>query len=245
MEAFEQAMTQPALWLAIVEIIWINILLSGDNAVVIALACRALPPRERFWGMVIGAGAAAILRIGFAGIITELQLLPYVKIIGAVALLWIAIKLLAPQGHDDDDKPGAVASLWRAVRIVVVADLVMSLDNVIAIAAVAKGRYVLLIVGLAISIPMVIAGSALLFALLQRFPILVWGGAGVLGWVAGDIFADDPIVQGLLGRFAPDDVELAAKIAGAILVIGAGAVWRLVHKPPPGTAGRGPRSDAE
>lgn len=245
MEAFAKAMTEPDLWLAIVEIIWINILLSGDNAVVIALACRALPPRERFWGMVIGAGAAAILRIGFAGVITQVMLLPYVKVIGAVALVWIAIKLLAPQGHDDDDAPEAGASLWRAVRIVVVADLVMSLDNVIAIAAVAKGRYVLLIIGLAISIPMVIAGSALLFALLRRFPILVWGGAGVLGWVAGDIFADDPVVQDLLGRFAPDDVELAAKIAGAIMVVGAGAVWRLVHKPSPGRAGRRCRSDAE
>lgn len=245
MEAFEQAMTEPNLWLAIVEIIWINILLSGDNAVVIALACRSLPPRQRFWGMVIGAGAAAVLRIGFAGIITELMLLPFVKMIGGVALVWIAVKLLAPQDHDDDDAPEAGASLWRAVRIVVVADLVMSLDNVIAIAAVAKGRYVLLIIGLAISIPMVIAGSALVFALLQRFPILVWGGAAVLGWVAGDIFANDPVVGNLLGQFGSDDVELAAKIAGAVIVLAAGAIGYAIRKRRPATDRGACRSDAE
>lgn len=245
MEAFEQAMTEPDLWLAIVEIIWINILLSGDNAVVIALACRSLPPRQRFWGMVIGAGAAAVLRIGFAGIITELMLLPFVKMIGGVALVWIAVKLLAPQDHDDDDAPEAGASLWRAVRIVVVADLVMSLDNVIAIAAVAKGRYVLLIIGLAISIPMVIAGSALVFALLQRFPILVWGGAAVLGWVAGDIFANDPVVGNLLGRFGSDDVELAAKIAGAVIVLAAGAIGYAIRKRRPERERGACRSDAE
>jgi YjbE family integral membrane protein len=232
------------LWLAIVEIIWINILLSGDNAVVIALACRSLPQRQRFWGMVIGAGAAAVLRIGFAGIITELMLLPFVKMIGGVALVWIAINLLAPQGPDDD-APEAGSSLWRAVRIVVVADLVMSLDNVIAIAAVAKGRYVLLIIGLAISIPMVIAGSALVFALLQRFPILVWGGAAVLGWVAGDIFADDPVVGNLLGRFGSDDVELAAKIAGAVIVLAAGAIGYAIRKRRPARDRGACRSDAE
>jgi YjbE family integral membrane protein len=244
-EAFEQAMTEPNLWLAIVEIIWINILLSGDNAVVIALACRSLPQRQRFWGMVIGAGAAAILRIGFAGIITELMLLPFVKMLGGVALVWIAVKLLAPQGDDDDAAPEAGSSLWRAVRIVVVADLVMSLDNVIAIAAVAKGRYVLLIIGLAISIPMVIAGSALIFALLQRLPILVWGGAAVLGWVAGDIFADDPVVGNLLGRFASDDVELAAKIAGAVVVLAAGAIGYAIRKRRPARDRGACRSDAE
>lgn len=230
MEAFAKAIMEPDLWLSIVEIVWINILLSGDNAVVIALACRALPARERLWGMVIGAGAAATLRIGFAGIITELMLLPYARMAGALALLWIAVTLLRPQGADDEGGAEAAPSLWRAIRTVVVADLVMSLDNVIAIAAVAKGRYVLLIIGLAISIPMVIAGSAVILALLRRFPILVWGGAGVLGWVAGDIFASDPVVQGLLGRLSSDDVDLAAKIVGAILVIAAGAIGRAIGR---------------
>jgi YjbE family integral membrane protein len=180
--------------------------------------------------MIIGAGAAATLRIGFAAIITELMLLPYARIAGALALLWIAITLLRPQAADDAGAAEAATSLWRAIRTVVVADLVMSLDNVIAIAAVAKGRYLLLITGLAISIPMVIAGSAVVLALLRRVPILVWGGAGVLGWVAGDIFASDPVVKGLLGRLSSDEVDLAAQIVGAVLVIAAGVVGRLMRR---------------
>ncbi len=230
MEAFAQAMIEPTLWLSIAEIIWINVLLSGDNAVLIALACRALPPHERLWGMIIGAGAASILRIGFAAIISELMVLPYVKLAGALALVWIAVKLLVPQAPDDDGTPEPVADLWRAIRIVVVADLVMSLDNVIAIAAVAKGRYALLIIGLAISIPIVIAGSAIILALLQRFPILVWGGSGVLGWVAGGIFADDAIVRGLFAGFASPEGELTSRIVGAIVVVAGGMIGRYAHK---------------
>lgn len=237
MEAFAKTMMEPELWLSIVEIVWINILLSGDNAVVIALACRALPPRQRLWGMIIGAGAAATLRIGFAAIITELMLLPYARIAGGLALLWIAITLLQPQAADDEGSVQAVTNFGRAIRTVVVADLVMSLDNVIAIAAVAKGRYVLLITGLAISIPMVMAGSAVVLALLRRFPILVWGGAGVLGWIAGDIFASDPVIRGLLGRLSSDGVDLAAQIVGAVLVIAAGVAGRLMRR----RAAKGPR----
>src|SRR5215469_11028365 len=149
---------QPAFWTAAAEIIWINILLSGDNAVMIALACRALPPRERKWGMIIGAGFASVLLIVFTGVISILMTLPYLRLAGGIALVWIAIKLLAPQPHDAEDTPEAVEDLWRAVWIVVIADLVMSLDNIIAVAAVARGRYVLLGIGLAISIPIVIAG---------------------------------------------------------------------------------------
>jgi YjbE family integral membrane protein len=216
-------------WLSVLQVIWVNILLSGDNAVVIALACRGLPPRERMWGMVIGAGFASVLLIIFTGVISVLLTLPYLKLIGAIALIWIAIKLLAPQAHDAEDTPEAVEDLWRAVRIVVVADIVMSLDNVIAVAAVAKGQYLLLAVGLAVSIPMVIAGSAIILALLERFPILVWGGAAILGWVAGDIFASDPIVLHTFSQFAPQHVELVAQIIGAVLVVGAGYVWRRRH----------------
>ena len=219
----------PGFWLSVLEIVWINILLSGDNAVVIALACRGLPPRERLWGMVIGAGVASVLLIVFTGVVSALLTLPYIKLAGAIALFWIAIKLLEPQGHDKEDTPEAVEDLWRAVRIVVIADIVMSLDNVIAVAAVAKGQYLLLVLGLAVSIPMVIAGSAVILALLERFPVLVWGGAAVLGWVAGDIFASDPIVLGLFGGFSPDHVELAAQIAGAIVVVASGYAWRRRH----------------
>jgi YjbE family integral membrane protein len=220
---------QPAFWLSVLQVIWIDILLSGDNAVVIALACRGLAPRERLWGMVIGAGFASMLLIAFTGVISILMTLPYLKLIGAIALFWVAIKLLEPKGHDTEDTPEAVADLWRAVRIVVIADIVMSLDNVIAVAAVAKGQYVLLTIGLAVSIPMVIAGSAIILALLERFPILVWGGAGILGWVAGDIFASDPIVLEGFSNFSAERVELAAQVVGAAIVVVSGYVWRRRH----------------
>ncbi|HLL29036.1 MAG TPA: TerC family protein [Xanthobacteraceae bacterium] len=228
--AIVEDFTQPAFWASLLQMVWINILLSGDNAVVIALACRALPPRERMWGMIIGAGFASILLIVFTGIISMLMTLPYLRVVGALALFWIAIKLLAPQRHDEEDTPEAVEDLWRAVWIVLVADLVMSLDNVIAVAAVAKGHYVLLAIGLAISIPIVIAGSALILALLERFPILVWGGAGILGWVAGDIFAGDPFIEFFLGGFNPNlNLELIVEIAGALLVLVSGYLWQRAH----------------
>lgn len=234
MDLITSEMAQPTFWLAVLQIIWINILLSGDNAVVIALACRGLPPRERMWGMIIGAGVASVLLVVFTGIVSTLMTLPYLKMVSAIALVWIAIKLLAPAAHDAEDTPEAVEDLWRAVRIVVIADIIMSLDNVIAVAAVAKGDYVLLTLGLAISIPMVIAGSAIILALLERFPILVWGGAGVLGWVAGDIFSTDPVVLRFFSGFDAEHVELVAKVVAAVAVLAAGYVWRSTHKPVPG-----------
>src|SRR5665213_1281292 len=175
----EPELSSPGFWLSVLQVVWVNILLSGDNAVVIALACRGLPPRERLWGMIIGAGFASLLLIVFTGVVSMLMTLPYLRLAGALALFWIAVKLLAPQAHDAEDTPKAVADLWRAVRIVVIADIIMSLDNVIAVAGVANGRYALLILGLAVSIPMVIAGSAVILALLERFAVLVWGGAAI------------------------------------------------------------------
>jgi YjbE family integral membrane protein len=227
--ALTTSMVTPQFWIAVVQIVWINILLSGDNAVVIALACRALPPRERLWGMVIGAGVASVLLIAFTAVFSVLLTLPYLRLLGGLALVWIAIKLLAPQAHDEEDTPEAAEDLWRAVRIVVIADIVMSLDNVIAVAAVAKGQYILLIIGLSISIPVVIAGSALILWLMERFPILVWGGAAILGWVAGDIFAGDPIVQNLFGNISPQALELAAEVIGAVIVVASGFAWRRMH----------------
>lgn len=231
MQAIFADMAQPALWLSVLQVIWINILLSGDNAVVIALACRGLPPRQRLRGMVIGAGCASVLRIVFTGVVAMLMTLPYLKLIGALLLLWIAVKLLIPEENDGNDHREAADDLWRAVRIVVIADIVMSFDNVIAVAAVAKGQIVLLTLGLAISIPMVIAGSAIILALLERFPVLVWGGAGVLGWVAGDIFASDPMVLGIFSGYSPERVELVAKVLGATLVLMAGYIWRRYKLP--------------
>ena len=231
MDVLVNEMSHPAFWLAVVQVIWINILLSGDNAVVIALACRGLPPKERRWGMVIGAGVASVLLIVFTGVVSVLMTLPYLKLASAIALLWIAIKLLAPQAHDAEDTPEAIEDLWRAVRLVVVANIVMSLDNVIAVAAVAKGDYVLLTLGLVVSIPIVIAGSAIILALLERFPILIWGGAAVLGWVAGEIFASDQVVLNFFSGYDPEHVALVAQIVGSATALGCGFIWRTTHKP--------------
>src|SRR6202166_2162560 len=172
----------------------INILLSGDNAVVIALAVRELPPKERLWGMLLGAAAAAVLLIVFTSIVATLMQLPYLKLAGGLALFWVAIKLVAPQPHDAEGTTAAVEDLWRAVRAVVVANIVMSLDNVIAVAAAAKGNYLLLGLGLTVSIPVVIAGSALILGVIERFPVVVWAGGALLGWIAGGLLPDDPMV---------------------------------------------------
>ena len=198
---------RPTFWPAALQIMVINILLSGDNAVVIALAVRALPPKERFWGMVLGAGCAAVLLILFTGIVATLLKLPYLKLIGGIALFWVAVKLVAPQPHDDEDTPEAVEDLWRAVRVVVVANIVMSLDNVIAVAAAAKGNYLLLGLGLAISIPVVIAGSALFLAVLERFPWVVWAGGALLGWIAGGLLPDDAIISQYIARMYGMPIE--------------------------------------
>jgi YjbE family integral membrane protein len=205
---------QVAFWVAVLKIIWINILLSGDNAVVIALACRNLPPRERLWGMVIGAGVASVLLIVFTGIVATLMTLPYLKLVGGCALLWIAFRLVVPAAEDDDHVE-AVDDLWRAVKIVVVADIVMSLDNVIAVAAAAKGSYVLLGLGLAVSIPLVIAGAALIMTLLERFPVLVWAGAALLGWIAGELLGGDPAVGQFLAATATLTFATDSTIFGA------------------------------
>jgi YjbE family integral membrane protein len=215
-------------WLAVLQIIVINVLLSGDNAVVIAMACRSLPPEQRRWGIVIGAGAAVILRILFVGIVARLILLPYLKLIGGLALLVIAAKLIVPDAPERD-AVRAAAQLWRAVMIIVVADIVMSLDNIIAIAAVAQGNLLLLVFGLAVSIPLIMAGAALITALLDRFPILIWAGAGLLGWVAGGVIATDPaVVRHLSAAFGPgfaQEAELAAASAATLLAVAAGGLW--------------------
>jgi len=226
MNALADQMTHPAFWLTALQIMGINILLSGDNAVVIALAVRALPPKERFWGMILGAGVAAVLLILFTGIVATLMELPYLKLVGGLALFWVAVKLVAPQPHDAEDTPEAVEDLWRAVRVVVVANIVMSLDNVIAVAAAAKGNYVLLGLGLAISIPVVIAGSALFLAIIERFPLVVWAGGALLGWIAGGLLPEDPaIAQYLpnsevsLGGIEVEPITVICGILGAIFVV--------------------------
>jgi YjbE family integral membrane protein len=245
---FQSEMTQPAFWVAVGKIIWINVLLSGDNALVIALACRGLAPKQRLWGMIFGAAAAVILRIIFTGIVATLMELPYLKLVGGLALIVIAAKLLVPE-QEDEDSVHAAAHLWAAIRIVVIADIVMSLDNVIAVAAAANGSAPLLILGLAISIPLIVAGAALIMALLNRLPILVWAGAALLGWIAGDVIATDPAVHpklqalfagpagvkldellGSLGigpHFASGNGgEVVCAVLGVIIVLIAGSIWR-------------------
>jgi YjbE family integral membrane protein len=220
---------QPTFWVALLKIMWINVLLSGDNAVVIAMACIGLPPRQRLWGMVLGAGVAVLLRVIFTVIIAQLMLMPYLKIVGGLALFYIAAKLLVPE-EEDEDEVQAVQHLWRAVRIVAVADIIMSLDNVIAIAAAAQGNFALIMIGLALSIPLIIAGAALIMSLLTRFPLLVWAGAALLGWIVGETIATDPVISAyllpLLGPEGYHYVTLFAALAGAILVLIVGGLWR-------------------
>jgi YjbE family integral membrane protein len=220
---------QPAFWVALAKIMWINILLSGDNAVVIAMACRGLPQRQRLWGMVLGAGVAVLLRIVFTVVIASLMSLPYLKIAGGLALFYIAVKLLVPEDPDADEHEAA-EHLWRAVRIVAIADIVMSLDNVIAIAAAAGDNTALLIIGLAVSIPLIVAGAALIMSLLDRFPILIWAGAALLGWIVGEVIATDPVSAGYLNAsYSPamaHNIEIAAGVLGAALVLLVGGYWR-------------------
>ncbi|MGA7457597.1 MAG: TerC family protein [Methyloceanibacter sp.] len=222
---------EPGFWLAVLQIIWIDVLLSGDNAVVIALACRKLPPRQRIWGVVLGTVVAITLRIIFAGLVTTLMKMAYLKLVGGVLLLWIAVKLLGPEENGKSDHVEAVDTLWRAVRIVAIADLVMSLDNVIAIAAVAERfeapqSYALLMFGLAVSIPLIMAGAALVMAVLERFPVVVWAGAALLGWIAGEIIAKDPLFTANLDPAAAHTVWMVGATLGALFVVGAGLVRR-------------------
>lgn len=230
-----------AFLLALLQIIWINVLLSGDNAVVIALACRSLPPETRKWGILFGAGAAVLLRIIFTVIVATLMGLPYLKIIGGLLLLWIAVQLLTDETDETDIK--ASHSVWSAVRTIVIADIIMSLDNVVAIAAAAKGSWTLIVIGLAISVPMIVFGATLLMTVLQRYPILVWAGAALLGWVAGGLIVEDPLVKdffiGILAKPGVDPnvtfhelVEPFGGIIGAIIVVTVG--WLLKKREKPG-----------
>jgi len=229
-------LTQPAFWIAVLQIIGVNIILSGDNAVVIALACMHLPPKQRLWGMVLGAGVAVLLRIVFTLVVAEAMSYPFLKLAGGVLLLWVAVKLVAEDaGGNDHDRVEKAENLWRAVWIVTIADIVMSLDNVIAIAASAETaaarvdvahamgvKATLIVFGLATSIPLIIAGSAILMAILQRYPILVWAGGGLLGWVAGDIMAKDGALERWFSPAVLAQLHYWAAAAGAIFVIGLG-----------------------
>jgi YjbE family integral membrane protein len=218
------ALLDPVFWTALLSIVVANILLSGDNAVVIALASRNLPKEQQSRAIFWGSAAAIILRITLTIAAVQLLNLPYLKIIGAIALVWIGIQLLA-DGDGEADAKGHT-SLWGAIQTILIADLVMSLDNVIAVAAAAqKGpeetRLLLLVIGLGLSIPLIIFGSTLLLKVMHRFPIIITLGAGLLGLLAGDMFISDPIIQGSL-RSALANADTLFEVVGVAIVILAG-----------------------
>jgi len=212
----------PQFWVAALEIIVINILLSGDNAVVIALACRNLPKAQRRLGIFWGVIGAVVLRIILTFLAVQLLLLPYVQLVGAALLVWIGIKLVA---EDEGDGPEIAASdrLISAIKTVIIADLVMSLDNVIGVADAAKGSLLLLVFGLVISIPLVVLGAQLIMKLIERLPWLVIAGGGLLGYIAGEIAAGDTAVKPWIDERAPS-LHYIAPVAGVLIVVAVG-VW--------------------
>jgi len=211
----------------LLEIIWIDILLSGDNAVVIAMACRSLPANRQKLGIGLGAGTAVVLRIIFATVITYLLAIPYLRIAGGALLLWIAIRLVKSE-EDEAHELKAHESLFGAVRTIALADLVMSLDNVVAIAGAAKGNISLFVIGLLISIPFVVGGASLITTLIQRFPLLVWFGGALLGWISGEMIVGDPFVASFAHDFSAAHgfgdalPHYAAALAGALFVVAVG-----------------------
>jgi YjbE family integral membrane protein len=212
----------------VLQIVWIDLLLSGDNAIVIALACRNLPPEQRQMGMLLGAGAAIGLRIIFALMITFLLGVPFLKIIGGLLLLWIGVKLATGEDEAHEDVK-ASDQLWGAVKTIAIADAVMSLDNVLAISAASHGNVWLFIFGLLLSIPLIIFGAQLITSIIERFPVFIWLGAALLGWIAGEMIATDPIIIDWLKAnmpawVMPNPKQLTEIIPIKMLYYGAAAV---------------------
>jgi YjbE family integral membrane protein len=217
----ELAIGEGGFWLSVAQIIAIDILLGGDNAVVIALACRRLPEAQRrkgiFWG-VFGAIALRLMMIFFA---LQLLMIPLLKIAGALLLVWIGIKLLQPEEPASESDIAAPHHLWGAVRTIVIADAVMSLDNVIAVAAAAKGDIILVAFGIVVSIPIIVWGSRLVLMLMDRFPFIITLGGALLGWIAGEMLVSDQLVEPLLADL-PHSVHYLAGAVGAALVVAIG-----------------------
>ena len=208
----------PEFWIALGQIIMINIVLSGDNAVVIALACRSLPPTQQKKAIVFGSVGAIVLRIVLTFFAIFLLTLPYLKLIGAALLLWIGVGLL--KGDDGEEDLEGHSNLAAAIKTIVVADLVMSLDNVIGVAAAAKGNVPLLVIGLVISIPLIIYGSTMILKLMARFPVIITVGAGLLGWVAGEMAVSDPAITNWTANH--HNLHTIAPALGALLVVATG-----------------------
>jgi YjbE family integral membrane protein len=238
-----QDITHAPFWIASLQIIFVNIILSGDNAVVIAMACLTLPPRQRLWGMILGAGVAVLLRVLFTLVIAQAMALPYLKLVGGALLFYVAIKLVTEDADGENEGVEGAQTLWRAVRIVAIADIVMSLDNVIAIAAAAESaaaqvdllhasavKTALIIFGLATSVPLIVAGSAILMALLDRYRVLVWGGGALLGWIAGDVMAHDTALAGWLSEPVLHQLHIWGGPVGGIIVLAIGYILVGKHR---------------
>jgi YjbE family integral membrane protein len=214
-----EALISPESWAALLKIIGINIVLSGDNAVVIALACRSLPEKQRKLGVLFGSAGAVVLRIILTFFAAYLMNLPYLKIIGALLLLWIGIKLILPE--DGGENISANDNLIAAVRTIIIADLVMSVDNVIGVAGAANGNFPLMVIGLLISIPIIIFGSTLIMKVMDRFPIIITIGGGLLGYVAGEMAVSDNAIAGWIEHHA-HYLHIWLPILGAVFVVAVG-----------------------
>ena len=219
--------SDPAFWIRLLEIGFLNLLLSGDNAVLIALAVRSLPKRQRVLGQIWGTLGAVVLRLAFVGIVSRLLELAFLRAAGALVLLWIAYKLVQPEGGEPETGRHG-RSFWHAVWLILVADVTMSLDNVLAIAGAARGDMMLVGIGIAMSVPIVIVGSSVLATLMNRYPAIIWVGGGVLGFVAGEMLLDDPVVVRALGQGLDASLKLPVAIAMAVTLTAIG--WRLSRK---------------
>jgi YjbE family integral membrane protein len=221
-----ESLTNPETWWALFQISIINVLLSGDNAVVIALACRSLPPKQAKLAFGVGAVGVIVLMTALTAAAAYLLTLPYLELIGSVLLFWIGVKLLVAEDEADDVKGGS--NFWEAVKIIIIADMVMSLDNVLGMAGAAKGHLWMLIVGLVITIPLILFCSAMIMKIMERFPIFITLGAGLLGYVAGEMAVSDPAIRGHLENNL-SSLETVIPIAGAIFVVLAGKYIKRRH----------------
>lgn len=234
-----EMLTSPDVWVALFQICVINILLSGDNAVVIALACRNLPLKQQKQAFAIGAVGVIVLMTALTAFAAYLMSLPYLEVIGSLLLLWIGIKLLAP-GEEEEGEGKVSAGFWDAVKTIIIADIVMSLDNVLGMAGAAKGHLGMLFLGMVITIPLILFGSALIMKLMERFPIFVTFGAGLLGWVAGEMAIADPALKGTIEAHA-HYLDFVAPVIGAAAVVIVGRV--LAHRQAAQAASEAPEAE--
>ena len=220
-------MIDDALVIAILQIIAIDIILGGDNAIIIALACRNLPARQKRLGILWGTAGAILLRVILVFFASTLLTVPSLKLIGGLLLLWIGVKLLAEEDELDEGTIKQSTSLMEAIRTIIIADFVMSLDNSVAIAAAAKGNMALVVFGLLLSVPIIIGGSAIILKMMQRFPIIITIGAALLGWLAGDLIANDPLLKDYMASLpAYAGKVIAGGMALLVVILGRGLAAR-------------------